>query len=201
MDLAAYILAIMVWILPPAKGVAAAKYVPEASETVEERAERYAEIASDMATVIEAELTGDSSRRQMAATLLAVTYHESGWHKHVDYGIGKKSKGDNGRSWCLAQINLGTGATPEGWFGQDLVDDRRKCLTAAVRTIRRSFNVCSHLPLHLRLSSYASGSCLRGRAASERRMYTATRMMGRWRQLSESAGDGKSPGTARVGQL
>lgn len=185
MSFTSYILALMVWLLPVEKGVEAAQHLPEARETIAERQARYESISRDLAEVIDRELTTQKEKEQMAATILAVTYHESGWHKHVDFGIGPRSRGDQGRSWCLAQVNIGLGVTPEGWSGKDLVEDRQKCLTAAVRTIRKSFGACRGLPLEHRLSAYASGNCLRGREASARRMRTTTRLLEQWSRLRD----------------
>jgi hypothetical protein len=40
----------------------------------------------------------------MARTILSITRNESGWRRDVHSGIGKRARGDGGRSVCLGQI-------------------------------------------------------------------------------------------------
>jgi hypothetical protein len=131
--------------------------------------------------------------------ILAASTFESSFRRDVDLGLGKLSRGDNGKSWCLNQINLGKadadGNTPnrivvnigggykftnnpdEGWSGTDLVQDRKKCFQAALAVIRSSFGATRNLPLEDRLKVYASGSVDKGEEASRRRMGLAIRWM------------------------
>jgi hypothetical protein len=121
---------------------------------------RYEAIAQDLAAVVldehEAPLfEGATGRAQTALLLAAVASMESDFRKEVDTG---KLRGDNGRSWCILQVQV-YGKTPEQWTGQDLVDDRKRCLRSGLRVMRESFRMCKALPLEYRLSGYTSGSC------------------------------------------
>lgn len=133
---------------------------------------RYTEIASDLAAVTfdeeEAPLFGGASGRAETALLLAsIAAHESTFRKDVDDG---RVRGDSGRSWCLMQLHIGGGKTFDGWTGQDLIADRRKCFRAGLHIARWSFHTCTELPLVEKLSAYASGSC--GKSAESRQMIT-----------------------------
>ncbi len=173
-------------------------FIPENQETKEERIARYETIARDVYVVVKEEPSlfgGKYGKGRTATVLLAVALMESGFHKNVDFGLGKLARGDNGNSWCLTQQNIGTGRTmswnkakqrwaragdpPEeveqGWTGPELVTDRQKCLRVALRGIRSSFNACREYPLPERLRSYASGTCKAGGEASAKRMNFAAR--------------------------
>jgi hypothetical protein len=139
---------------------------PIASETRQERRERYEAIASALAVVTHTEkpiYLGKQARWASAALVLAITRHESRWDRDVDLGL---SRGDNGASWCLGQINLGPRGRINGWSGQDLVEDRERCLRVTFQLARRSFGMCKRLLVAERLAAYASGSCDRGRKVS-----------------------------------
>jgi hypothetical protein len=145
-------------------------------ESREEHRARYESIAADMAAAIETERPVLGSRRRTAATLLAVTYHESGWKYWVDMGV---ERGDGGRSWCLAQLHVGSGKTREGWTGPDLVEDRVKCFRAAIALLRASVWTCANRSGAHPLAAYASGSCTSGIVAATRHQYTADRLIAR----------------------
>jgi len=197
----AWLMSLMVSVAPPGRKL----YIPEAQETVEDATSRYEDIAKDVAYVVWNEqekpiFPGSRGRERTAMVLLAVATFESAFRKDVDFGVGKLSKGDAGKSWCLNQINLGKkdakGSTPnrivvnigggykitdhqeEGWSGQDLVDDRQKCFHAALSILRSSFTACSRNPLEERLTQYTSGHCDQGEEASRLRMGLALRWMG-----------------------
>jgi hypothetical protein len=180
------------------------QYIPEATESIEESEARYNSIAFDAMSVAydpqeKPLFSGSRGRARTVMVLLAASTYESSFRKDVDLGIGKLSKGDGGKSWCLNQINLGKsdadGNTPnriivnvgggykfttksdEGWSGTDLVQDRQKCFYAALAVIRSSFAATANLPLKDRLKVYASGSLDRGEEASHRRMGLAMRWM------------------------
>jgi hypothetical protein len=145
------------------------------NESHDEVMDRYESIARDAATVAldpdEAPLfDGPDGRTRTALLMLSVASFESGYRKRVDEGRGR---GDNGRSFCLMQIRVGTGATKEGWTGPDLVEDRTRCFRAALHILRKSFGICHSLPVEDRLSAYASGSCGLGTEASRRRVNRA----------------------------
>lgn len=173
-------------------------FIPENQETKEEATARYEQIARDVYDVVKEEPSlfgGKYGKVRTATVLLSVAYFESGFHKNVDFGLGKLARGDNGHSWCLTQQNIGTGRTlswnkvqnrwarandpPDqvelGWTGLELVTDRKKCLRVALRGIRASFNACREYPLPERLRSYASGTCKAGGEASAKRMNFAAR--------------------------
>jgi hypothetical protein len=141
-------------------------------ESVDEASSRYDSIAEDVAAVAmdeeEAPLFGGPDGRiQTALLMLSVASFESGYRKKVDDGRGL---GDHGRSFCLMQIKVGRGVTREGWTGQDLVTDRKRCFRAALHILRTSFGVCHDLPLEDRLSAYASGHCFADAAISRSRV-------------------------------
>ena len=191
----------MVSVAPPGRKL----YIPEAQETVEDATSRYEEIAKDVVYVVWDEnerpiFQGSRGRERTAMVLLAVATFESAFRRDVDFGVGKMSRGDGGKSWCLNQINLGklnsNGSTPtrivvtlgggykftehqdEGWSGQDLVDDRQKCFHAALSILRSSFAACSKNPIEHRLTQYTSGACGQGEGASRIRMGLAMWWMG-----------------------
>ena len=173
-------------------------FYEDAKETPEDAVVRYGEVARDAITVaydpVEVPLfAGGIGRARTLAVLLAVSDSESGgYRKDVDFGIGSQSKGDGGKSWCLAQINLGLagsdGRTPmrvelttkyweyakdkgSGFGGEDLVQDRKACFRVQLHMIRQSFATCSSLPVLERLGIYASGkSCEAGATASRSRI-------------------------------
>ncbi len=169
--------------------------VPGRWEGEAERSARYRAIAEDVLAVAydpqeRPAFDGPLGRAKSASVMLAVASFESGFRRDVDLGEGPD--GGNGPAWCLMQIELGRkgrkGKTPlrialdddgsyrftrnpgEGYGGEDLVKDRRACLRVGLRLIRSSLNACRYLPVHERLSAYASGSCDRGKQASRTRL-------------------------------
>jgi hypothetical protein len=169
--LIAYLLAAMVTWSPPGDH----DYYEQREETLD----RYAAIARDIATVAldpnEPPLFGGPQGRAQTGLLLAsVAFYESGgYRRDVDFGIGKKARGDSGRSWCLMQINIGDGTTIENWTGRDLVLDRQKCLRVGLRRMRQSFDMCKGEAFMDRLSGYTTGRCTPGDDYSHRRMKRA----------------------------
>jgi hypothetical protein len=147
-----------------------------ARESAEAGWVRYDSIARDAIAVALSEppiYSGARGRERTVALMLAVAMHESALRLDVDDGT---TRGDDGRSWCLGQINIGAG-TVDGWSGPDLVADRRKCFTVMHRMLRQSLSACRALPVAERLSSYTAGTCTSagGRKASRIRMATADR--------------------------
>jgi hypothetical protein len=169
--LIAYLLAAMVTWSPPADH----DYYQPREETLE----RYASIAHDVASVAldpaEAPLfPGPQGRAQTALLMASVAFYESGgYRRDVDLGMGRRARGDSGRSWCLMQINMGEGATIEHWSGRDLVDDRQKCLRVGLRRMRQSFDMCKGEAFIDRLSGYTTGRCTEADDFSHRRMKRA----------------------------
>jgi hypothetical protein len=169
--LVSYLFAAMMAWAPPADH----DYYAARQDTVE----RYESIAHDIADVAldpnEPPLFGGpEGRAQTALFVTAIAFYESGgFRRDVDAGVGKRSRGDSGRSWCLMQINLGDGLTPQRWSGRDLVQDRQKCIRAGLGRIRESFALCRALPLDDRLSGYTKGRCVADEDLSHRRMRRA----------------------------
>lgn len=147
-------------------------FLVEAKEPVAEARMRYEQIAEGFLDVALNEnaprLVGGAQGRLQTAMLMAgVAFFESGFRRDVHLGIGKLGRGDNGRSWCLMQINLGKGKVPTkdpligSWFGSDLVglDNTSKCAKAGLHLMSRSMQACRALPWQDRLSAYTSGIC------------------------------------------
>lgn len=173
-------------------------FYTEAQETKEDSLKRYTEIANALIEVVYDPNTkplfkGSAGRARTASVILAVALFESGFMKNVDFGIGKFGRGDNGHSWCMLQLNIGSGRTlqwntkhdrppragdkPEdifrGYTGPELVSDRRLCIGEALKGLRLSFNSCPGLPLDQRLRVYGSGTCEGAADASRIRMQAA----------------------------
>jgi hypothetical protein len=157
-SIVAWALAIMLAWVPPGRSA-----IKDAIETSEAGAARYAQIARDAARVAfdpaeQPLVKGPRARSQSLAVLLSVAYHESGFRRDVDLGLGPLARG-SGTDSCLMQIRVGKGTTPEGWSHADLVADRTKCFRAGLRLLRRSIGACRHLPPLDWLSAYARGQC------------------------------------------
>ena len=168
-------------------------------ETVAETNTRYESIASDLVEVVfdkdeKPIYTGDDARVRTLSVMLAIDSFESGFHKDVDQGFGKFSKGDHGASWCLGQINLGgqrvhvkedgTIEYGTGWSGQDLVQDRKKCFRVQLAILRSSF-ACPTSVEDGKLSLYASGDCSKGFTASQNRMKLARKLQSKFFQVTD----------------
>lgn len=148
-------------------------WVPVAGGGEKEATEaRYTAIATDALEVARAEealFKGQDGELKTAVQLLAIARYESDFLATVDDG---RKRGDGGKSWCLAQVLFpGDNAhrslvvengkyrwskdASEGWTGKDLVEDRKKCFTAALAIVRDSYRTCGNL------SGYTSGHCSR----------------------------------------
>jgi len=141
-------------------------YNRAAQETKPEALKRYDSIANDLVEVVYSATNppifgGSHGRARTATVMLGIMLYESGFGKHVDYNLGKYARGDNGGSWCLMQMNVGKGrawANAGGWnvkhnrpwrfgdkthditkgaSGPEMIADRRKCFTEALRLIPR----------------------------------------------------------------
>lgn len=177
-------------------------FIAGAKETKEDGLKRYGDIADAVITVAfdQSErplFHGRYGRVRTAAALVSIALYESAFRKDVDLDIGPHARGDGGRSWCMAQIQLGRiskGRTPyrvlltkggykilkdssEGLGGEDLVSDRRNCFRVALRMAVASFQICRHLPPLERLSVYTSGNCDQGRDTSRIRIGKAVEWM------------------------
>lgn len=180
------------WIPPGTSNVSGAV------ESVNDGVIRYNSIASDAISVAydsreQPLFTGQYARAKTLAVMLSIAGFESGYRKDVDSGVGRFSKGDGGRSWCLMQVQLSrldpsTGKTRRrialkddlyefvsvgGFGGEDLVSDRKACFRVALHIIRKSFRACYSNPIEEKLAVYASGKCYRGIPESRSRMNRA----------------------------
>jgi hypothetical protein len=122
--------------------------------------DRYASIAHDFAEVAldQAEkplFDGPNGRAQTALLMASVASAESGYRRDVDTGV---LKGDHGRSWCILQVQV-HGHTAENWTGQELVEDRKRCVRAGLHKMQESFATCKAMPLADRLAQYTLGRC------------------------------------------
>ena len=170
----AWALAIMVAWAPPGRSK-----ISNAIETEEEGHARYAEIAQTAIEVAYDPTTpplfkGAYGRASTTALLLAVAFHESGFRRDVDLGLGKLARG-SGTDSCLMQIRVGAGRTPQGWSHANLVQDRRKCFLAGLALIRKSFAACHRLSIRDWLSAYTRGRCVENDGSSRSRIDLATR--------------------------
>jgi hypothetical protein len=175
--LAAWMLAIMMTSVPPGKS----RQPAAARETAEEGKARYAAIARAIALVSldedEAPLfAGKNGRAETATLMLAMSRFESTWRRDVDLGIGPRSRGAGGKYWCLMQIAVPKGKTPEGWTGRDLVKSRDKCFRRALHILQRGKRVCKKHGGTSFVNHYASGQCTRAKKAVKKRV----NLMHRW---------------------
>ena len=154
---------------------------------------QYEQIAADVETVIRSEkplYKGPDGKLRTTMVVLSTMLYESNFRYDVDYGIGPSGKGDNGRSVCMMQINLGQGrsiswnvvhdraAMPtdptyeieRGWTAKELLADRQKCIRTGLRYIRMSFASCHHMPEQDWLRAYVSGACVYGAETSAGRI-------------------------------
>lgn len=179
-------------------------YYVEAQETKKDAIKRHRSIAEDLVEIVYNPKTkpafrGKTGRARTISVMLGIALYESGFGKNVDYGIGKYGRGDGGNSWCLMQMNVGSGRAWKnagGWntkhdrpwnygdkkedivvgaSGPEMVKDRRKCFTEALRLIKISFKSCRKNSFNRRLNVYASGSCKKGGKGSTLRMKAATK--------------------------
>ncbi len=153
-------------ILGPYLLAAMSAWVPQKKHAFYEQPQttqaRYTDIATDVAAVVldptERPLPG-LDRAKTGLVLLGIARYESDFNAAVDDG---RKRGDHGQSWCIGQILLQGGRTTrEGWTGQELVDERQKCIRAMLHMAAESFDVCGRAPLMNRLALYAGGTCSR----------------------------------------
>jgi hypothetical protein len=181
-------------VAPPGRKV----YYPEGQETKELAETRYDSIAKDLLGVIyhpktKPLFTGPYGRARTLAVVLSVMMHESSFMRHVDYGLGKYAKGDQGKSVCLMQIFVDEGRTmrwntvenrpvkwndptadiSNGYTGDEILSDRQICIREGMKVLLVSFGGTKGMPLDERLRIYASGSRDKGAESSRNRMRTA----------------------------
>jgi len=170
-------------------------------ETLDEGRLRYAQIAHDFVAVVFSPdfvplFPGKHGRARTVALGVAVAHTESGMRKDVDLGLGPDGMGDNGRSFCLFQIQTGkgNGTVPAGppdsemrtWTGRQLVEKRQRCIRAGLEMIRMSLATCSRptadgTPLLKDkrdwLSAYTTGTCRDNEPESRRKLSLADRVL------------------------
>ncbi len=179
--------AVIAWLLTFMVAVAPTnrkQFHEEAKETPEQAEERYHSIAEDITMVLwnpanPPLFAGIDGRLRTASVIQGIMFKEGSFRRDVDLGLGAAARGDGGRSWCLMQVKAGTERTGtwnkvkhrfkqwgdpadelvEGWTGEELVKDRRKCIEAGYRIMSVSFSMCRKLPVSGWLRAYASGNC------------------------------------------
>lgn len=169
-------------------------YIKFDEETVQEARNRYESIVDDLSHVVFSPTkylcsTGDCSnnpvfkgkygRSDTMKLVMSIALFESGYRRDVDLNLGKLARGDNGRSWCLMQINIGEGSTKEGWTGRELIEDRKKCFSAGLELIRQSFKSCKDTDYELldRLTGYTVGRCTKNEPKSRQRVVLSIKLM------------------------
>ena len=177
--LSAWLLSIMLTAAPPGKS----RYPEEARESAEQGKARYAAIAKAIAEVSLDEqekplFSGADGRLETALIMLTVSYHESHWRRHVDLGIGPRSRGGGGRYHCMMQIAVPKDKTPEGWTAEDLVKSREKCFRRGLHILQLGRRHCAadHGPRSF-LNLYASGRCNGGQQPVAKRWATFDRWL------------------------
>lgn len=157
--IAAWLMSMMMSLVPRGYTAEGFKHF-QAQESTDDTKARYESIVEDLTEVVfdpaEKPVYGEAKGRQRTAVLmLSIAFWESSYRKDVDTGIGKYAKGDYGTSFCIMQVRVGSGKTAEGWSGQDLIDDRKKCFRAALHLIHNSWGGADSYDA---LTSYASGT-------------------------------------------
>jgi hypothetical protein len=177
--LSAWAVAVMLAAIPPGKFQTPVEAVEPEAET----RSRYDALAKGLAEVVldpeERPLyPGPRGRPQTAALMLALSYHESGWRRDIDLGIGKKVR--PGRQyWCVMQVGLdGAAKTAEGYTGPELTADRRRCFRAALHRLQQTRGSCRAQGSDAWLRSYSAGDCSRGAKPADQRMGTFRRWLG-----------------------
>jgi tetratricopeptide (TPR) repeat protein len=181
-------------------------YIKFDEETVQEARDRYESIVNDLAYVVFSPtkylcsedgptdclntpvFKGKRGRSDTMKLVMSIALFESGYRRDVDFNLGKLSRGDNGRSWCLMQINIGEGLTKEGWTGKDLIEDRKKCFAAGLNLIRQSFKSCKDTDYELldRLTGYTVGRCIKNEPKSRQRVTLSIKLMKKHRPDPDS---------------
>ena len=188
--LAAWLLSVMLASAPPGRS----RFPSAAKETAEAGQDRYGAIAKDIAEVAmdpgEAPVfDGPHARERTAALLLAIAWHESGWRRDVDLGLGPFARG-TGRYHCIMQVAVDRGKHASGWSGKQLVEDRERCVRAALDILQRARGACRPQGPDAWMRLYVSGQCTRGRKAADERLGTARRWLSLYPLPGPAAGKG-----------
>lgn len=183
----AWLLALMLQFVPPDRSL----QVPSHPETVQQRTDRYRDIARDIRAVVfdpETKVLPGLTRRKTAALVLAVAIGESGLARDVDLGPCYREgpkwvlRCDSGIAVGLWQVQIPLHQQAPYWL------DRQLLLRLAYKKLRQSFRLCRHLAPCYRLAAYGSGSCDRGRKLAASRWGLFRRLL-RARPLPRAAGD------------
>ena len=170
MSVVEWLLALALQFAPPSQAL----QFPGYDESADAAKARYAAIATDIVSVVEAHdpLPG-LTRVESAAFVLAMSVGETALALDADEGpcfrgrhLGRNyaSRCDGGLAVGVLQVQLRSGRA--GHFS-----DRRKLLTAGLKALRGSLLACWRLPVDERLAAYGSGSCDNegGKAGSRKR--------------------------------
>ncbi len=130
------------------------------SDTYEKTAEAIAR-ASESEPLFAPE---DRGEERTASLLVSMAWYES--------RLKPNAKSRNGKWYCLFQ--LGKGYLPNA---EKSLTDTEMCTRAALKQIRRSFDLCKKRAVEERLASYMSGQCDRGGAESRSRFYLANKLL------------------------
>lgn len=164
---------------------------PHANETVEQRTERYRDIAYDIYRVVYYEPNRPifGNRLFTAGFLLGMAVGESGLAPDADLGPcyleGMKGKRcDGGRAVGILQVWIPKGIAyrkaDRAKAQEPYWRDRWRLITRGLAEIRGSIGVCHKLPVEERLAAYGAGTCESpvGRRVSRKRWALIRRIMG-----------------------
>jgi len=127
----------------------------------------YEKTAEAIARVSESEplfAPEDKGEERTATLLVSIAWYES--------RLKPNAKSANGRWYCLFQLGKAYLPDPE-----KALTDAEMCTRAAVKQIRRSFDLCKARPVQERLANYISGQCDRGGAQSRYRFHLANKLL------------------------
>jgi hypothetical protein len=134
-------------------------------------------LASAIASRVEQEpplFKNDADHLKTASLLVAMGFREATL-KHDAVGDMRHGKPT---SFCAFQIHLPWGSkTPEGWTGDDLLQDPDKCVTVALRMLRDSMRVCPAHPLAFYAEGPKGCASPRAQAISRDRLAIAQRLV------------------------
>lgn len=156
--LSTWVLGVLLVIAPPER-------IATRTESIDDVKARYTKTANELAQVIEERgslFKGANAKYTTAATMLGIIKFES--ELAGDVAIGKR-RGDHGKSWCYAQINIdGTHVIwgdekMRSWTGEDLVTDWKKCFSVQHEILKYSLKACWNYKDGDILSGYTAGVC------------------------------------------
>ncbi len=155
MTLAAYVLAAMVWMVPPAEH----RFHEAPAVTLA----RYASIADDVAAVAQEEPIFDGDAARSAVLIVAVAAPESRYSADVDR-CARPGGSASVHAWSLWQLQR-----PKG----EVCSSRRAAARVAARMIRESLSGCADARPFEQLSIYTDGACGRRLERSRQRLSLA----------------------------